>query len=349
MKLLFLEGDMSRKGGTERMTALLSRLLAPEHEIHIVSLNMAGEGVFFPLGDGVRHSVLAPSGIPGKISQIHRLIRAEGADVVINVDTGMGIYGVFAAIGTRTRVITWEHANLCNNWGSRVFPILRKLAAKYSDAMVVLTQKDKENYQENIKGCAPVTVIPNPAERHEFAWDSQSKTILSAGLFNPIKRFDLIPEIGKILFAKHPDWRWVICGDGPEWEKVSEKVAASGLQRNILLPGTASDMAREYRSAAMYVMTSRMEGLPMVLLEAKSWGLPLVSFDIMTGPSDIIRDGVNGFLVADGNVEIMTEQILQLMENEELRRQFSENSRLDMDKFSTESVVAKWEKLIRAL
>ena len=106
-------------------------------------------------------------------------------------------------------------------------------------------------------------------------------------------------------------------------------------------------METEYRVAAMVVMTSEMEGLPMVLLEAKSWGLPLVSFDIMTGPGEIIRDGVNGYLVPPGDTAALAEKICRLIENEELRRDFSENSQVDIERFDSVEIIEQWEKLIQ--
>lgn len=85
----------------------------------------------------------------------------------------------------------------------------------------------------------------------------------------------------------------------------------------------------------------------MVLLEAKSWGLPLVSFDIMTGPGEIIRDGVNGYLVPPGDTAALAEKICRLIENEELRRDFSENSQVDIERFDSLEIIEQWEKLIQ--
>ena len=85
----------------------------------------------------------------------------------------------------------------------------------------------------------------------------------------------------------------------------------------------------------------------MVLLEAKSWGLPLVSFDIMTGPGEIIRDGVNGYLVPPGDTAARAEKICRLIENEELRRDFSENSQVDIERFDSLEIIEQWEKLIQ--
>lgn len=350
MNLLFLEGDMSRKGGTERMTAFLANALSMRHSVFVISLRMAGDGVFFPLNGCVQHSVLdngaGKTGAAAGIRMIRRFITVNKIDCVINVDVGMGFYGIIAARGTGAKVITWEHGNYFNNWGSRWFPCFRRFAARHSDAMVVLTERDKQNYMTNISRCRPVTVIGNPVEKHTFDYRSDSRIILSVGHLSPVKRFGLIPEVGRTVFAQHPDWQWRICGEGPERAEIERKIAEYGLNKNIILAGSVSDMETEYRAAAMVVMTSEMEGLPMVLLEAKSWGLPLVSFDIMTGPGEIIRDGVNGYLVPPGDTAALAEKICRLIENEELRRDFSENSQDDIERFDFNSITDAWEELI---
>lgn len=353
MNLLFLEGDMSRKGGTERMTALIANALSARHSVFVISLRMVRGGVFFPLNGCVQHSVLdngaGKTGAAAQIRMIRRFIKENKIDCVINVDVGMGFYGIIAARGTGAKVITWEHGNYFNNWGSRWFPYFRRFAARHSDAMVVLTERDKQNYMTNISRCRPVTVIGNPVEKHPVDYRSDSRTILSAGHLAPVKRFTLIPEVGRTVFARHPDWQWRICGEGPERAEIERKIAEYGLSKNIILAGSVSDMETEYRAAAMYVMTSEMEGLPMVLLEAKSYGLPLVSFDIMTGPGEIIRDGVNGYLVPSGDTAALAEKICRLIENEELRRDFSEKSQVDIERFDSVEIIEQWEKLIQRL
>lgn len=349
MNILFLEGDMSRRGGTERMTAWLSSMLVRDHAVHVISLHQNYGEVFFPLADGVQHNVLSSRKTLAQIREIGRYVRTHAIDTVINVDTGMGYIGIFASQGTGAKVITWEHANFFNNWNSRIFPYLRWFAAKKSDAMVVLTSRDKQNYENNIKKCVPISVISNPSKVREYCYDLGSTTILSAGILGKIKRFELIIPIGIAVFAKHPDWKWVICGDGPERENLENAVREAGLGDKIIFRGSVSNMDSEYAAAAMYVLTSEMEGLPMVLLEAKSYGLPIISFDIETGPSDIVREGINGYLVESGDTDAMADKICRLIESPSLRVSFSEKSGLDMVKFDEESIVKQWETLIRSL
>lgn len=349
MNILFLEGDMSRQGGTERMTAWLANRLAQKHSVHVLSLRMDRGDIFYPLDEAVQHNCLRQNRMIGKIIFINWYIRLHKIEFVINVDTGMGYVGILAAIGTKAKVITWEHSNYYNNWGSRLIPYLRRFAARHSDAMVVLTERDKRNYETNIRRCTAVTVLPNPAQRHDAAYNMRSNVILSAGILGKIKRFDLLVPIGRIVFDCHPDWQWYLCGDGPEREALEKAVIEAGLAENIRFCGSVKDMGSMYRSAAMYVLTSKMEGLPMVLLEAKSYGLPIVSFDIETGPSDIVRNGVNGYLICSGNVEAISAKICQLIDNAELRKQFSDAAALDMEKFDEERIVEAWEKLLNSL
>ena len=351
MRICLLEGDMSRTGGTERMTAWLANALCDDHEVHILSLRLTGGGVFFPLSDGVRHSVLPPfsgkAGILKQIRWIHRYIINNDIHRVINVDMGMGIYGVRAAKGTSCRVITWEHGNFCNNWGSRLFPHFRRYAAKKSDAVVLLTEKDRNNYENHFKKHAPIYVIPNPAERTDCAYDRESRTILSVGHLLRNKGYHRVVEMGRKILPSRPDWKWVICGEGPERPALEQAIRDAGLEQQILLPGLVKNMDEYYRTAAIQVLTSDMEGLPMTLLEGKGHHLPLVAFDIMTGPSDIIDEGINGYLIEPFDLDAMAEKIAALMDNPTLRKNYSENSKIGMEKFSKPTILQSWENLLK--
>jgi len=349
MNILFLEGDMSRHGGTERMTAFLANRLATRHAVTVISFHFCDTNIFFPLDKNVEHLTLSARNLFCKIREISHIVKEKEVDVVINVDTGMGYIGILAAFGTNARVITWEHSNFYNNWDSRIFPYMRQFAARYSHAMVVLTERDKQNYIANIRKCSPVITIANPSEKLEHLYDATSNVILSVGQLVQKKRFDLLIPIGKIVFERHPDWKWCLCGDGPERRTLEAMVEQASLSENIYFLGAVKDMESLYRTSAMCVLTSEMEGLPMVLLEAKAYGLPIVSFDIQTGPSDIVRDGENGYLVEWSNTTGMAEKICQLIEDAELRCRFSENAVLDMEKFDEERILEQWEQLIISL
>ena len=351
MKICILEGDMSRTGGTERMAVWLANALCGGHEVHILSLQLTGGGVFFPLSDGVRHSTVpafpGKAGILKQIRWIRRYIINNNIQQIINVDMGMGFYGILSAKGTGAKVITWEHGNFCNNWGSRLFPHFRRYAAKKSHAVVLLTEKDRKNYENHFKKHVPLHVIPNPAEAKDSAYDMDSKTILSVGHLLRNKGYHRVVEMAKSILPSRPEWKWIICGEGPERPTLEQAIRDAGLEKQVLLIGLVKDMDTYYRSAAIQVLTSDMEGLPMTLLEGKSHGLPLVAFDIMTGPSDIIDSGVNGYLIEPFDLDAMAAKLAELMDNDTLRQTFSANAPMGMEKFSKSVILQTWEKLLK--
>ena len=113
--------------------------------------------------------------------------------------------------------------------------------------------------------------------------------------------------------------------------------------------GNVRGIENIYPNHGIYVMTSRYEGLPLVLLEAKQYGLPIVSFNCPTGPSEIVLDGKNGYLIDNFDTEEMSNKICELIESEELRENFSGNSMNDTEKFSKEKILQQWIQLIEEM
>lgn len=102
-------------------------------------------------------------------------------------------------------------------------------------------------------------------------------------------------------------------------------------------------------NSSFYVMSSRYEGFGMVLAEAMACGLPCVSFDCPSGPSEIITDGVDGFLVEDGNIGQLAEKIKVLMSNQDLRKQMGEEARKNIQRFSPEKIMPQWDDLFKTV
>lgn len=349
MKVCFLVTDITRKGGVEHMAAITASKLSEFYDVYLVSLINSNTESFFNIDDKVKQTCLSDNTkILNNAKKLHKFIKKNSIDILVNVDTGIAPVGILAAFATKAKTITWEHSNFYNNWGSSKFPLIRKFAARCSNAFVVLTNRDKENYRNNIKKCAPLYVIPNPIEKVDVKYNVNSKTILSIGHLLPLKQFDIAVKVAAIVLEKHPDWQWVICGEGPQRQKIEELIYDLNLKDKVILKGSVSDLDKQYSSAAIYVMTSKIEGLPMVLLESKAYRLPIVSFDIMTGPSDIVTDGFNGYLIESDNTEQMAEIINLLIENSDMRIQFSNNSQFDIDRFDATQILQSWEDLINS-
>ena len=118
------------------------------------------------------------------------------------------------------------------------------------------------------------------------------------------------------------------------------------LEESVTLKGKCLNVTELYSDYSFLVMTSECEGLPMVLLEAKQNHLPLVSFDIASGPGEIITDGKNGLLVRFGDVDALAEEMCKLINNPELRVMMSENADIDIDKYSKITILKKWIELL---
>jgi len=170
-----------------------------------------------------------------------------------------------------------------------------------------------------------------------------NKCIISAGRFAVEKQFHtLLPKVAKVVQEKHPDWRWNIYGDGELFEEAQNVVDELGVRDFVLFHGKVNDLGKEYGENEIYVMTSAREGMPLVLLEAKANGLPIVAFDVKTGPSEIVREGKDGFLVPYGDVDAMADAICNLIEDDELRREMGRNAKKDVVRFSKDVILNQW-------
>ncbi|WP_461811212.1 glycosyltransferase, partial [Faecalimonas sp.] len=137
-----------------------------------------------------------------------------------------------------------------------------------------------------------------------------------------------------------------IYGNGDIFPEIEEQIKEEKLDNQLILKGEVSDVSLIYGQAAMFVLTSYREGLPLVLLEAKANHLPCISFDIISGPKEIIRDGIDGFLIQPYEKEKMVEAIEKLINDTSLRKKMSENAEDNLSKFSEEEIMKQWKQLI---
>ena len=145
------------------------------------------------------------------------------------------------------------------------------------------------------------------------------------------------------------DWTLKIVGDGEWHDKLAEQAAELGIADRVNLCYATKDIVEEYRNASILVLSSRYEGFGMVLLEAQSAGLPTISFDCKCGPSEIILDNINGYLVPVGDIDILADRIADLIKNEDKRNRMGKQSYIDSNNFSEELIMAKWECLFADL
>lgn len=334
-------------GGTESACLKVANGLCESNEIFI--LNSEKRDLTFYYDKSIRYSCLKTKNILVQNIEMFKFLKRNNIDILISLEALSGIVSFVPCVFLKTKYVIWEHANYYQTQGSNKIQKIRQLELKYSDAYVVLTNRDMNNFKTHFIINTKLVSIYNIADVSiQENYSRESRKIISAGHIRTIKNFKIIPDIGQIVFKKHPDWKWLIYGDGSgvEYNILKEKIKKYNLEDSIILCGRSNDMNEEYKKASMYVMTSFQEGLPMVLLEAKSHLLPIISFDIETGPDEIIKDGVNGFLIPPYDIEKMASSICELIENNKKRFRFSENSVLDLALFDKNKIVEQWENLL---
>lgn len=351
MNICIFNGDMSRGGGTERITQVLANGLSDRREFKIFVLNLSNERgeSFYPLCEAVQFRTLNSSGIKNKIFELRHFLKKEKIDILIDVDIMLGIYAFPATfLQKRTKIISWEMFNIRNDIGSKHTKMIRKICLRRSAYYVNQTKGDMDAFINEMPVKCPITYIYNPCEIDDTytEYNVESKTIVTAGHFFYTKGYDLAVEVAKKVLKKHPDWCWKFYGDGKELENIKKKVCEYELEKNVIFCGRTSHILDELKKAALYVMTSRTEGFGLVLTEAKSCNLPTLAYDIDFGPREIIDDGVSGYLVAANDLEAMAKKICELIEDKEKRVLFSRRAKENCEKFTKEVFMSKWITVI---
>ena len=144
------------------------------------------------------------------------------------------------------------------------------------------------------------------------------------------------------------EWKLIIVGDGVLKSEIESKINALNLSQSVILKPFTKDIEREYLGASIYAMASHFEGFGMVLVEASSYELPCIAFDVATGPSDIIEHNKSGFLIADNDLEGYARHLIALMSDESMRANFGkEAKRIVSERFSKEVVMQKWREIFK--
>lgn len=282
--------------------------------------------------------------------RLRRFILQHRIERLIDVDPVHSWYSLPAALGTSTRVLSWEHFHLLINVGDvfqRVRRSLgRRMALVWADKVVTLTERDRQQYLKLAPGSVKIVAIPNPITiYHGRAADQDSKVVLAAGRLVPEKGFDLLLQAWAQAWPAHPQWKLRIVGSGADDQKLQRQADALSIRDGVEFVPNTSDMPFEYQRVALFVCSSRFEGFGLVLVEAKSFGLPVVSFDCACGPSDIVRNGVDGLLVPPEDPQALAQALDQLINDEAERREMGLRA-LDDRRFDLDGIVQAWERVI---
>lgn len=355
-KVCFLIGNLNLTGGTERVTSLIANeLVKQNYDISILSLFM-GMQPAFEIDNDVKLYSLFPEQVSMKrnffsaIWKIRNFVQSQKIETLIVVDSISCIFTVPALLGLKINHICWEHFNYYNNNGSRLRDIGRKLAVAYCSTIIVLTKSDKNIWNSNLPNIkANLISIPNPSPYTQTNHNPslESKIILSVGRLSHVKGFDLLLQAWSLIYKQYPNWKLKIVGSGEEETKLKSLCQELSLIGQVIFIPRTNNIEEHYKAASFYCLSSRNEGFPMVLLEAQAYGLPIVAFDCETGPSEILKNGINGYLCEKENINLFSKKMKQIIDlNQVDFLNFCENSKnINMD-FLISKIIKDWEKII---
>lgn len=333
------------------------------NEVTLVILDKAKE-VFYPLDAGI-HVIQQPLSfgiseegnvvsrkikLLSDVLKLRKILKELQPSHIIATEYPFAVATVLSGAGKKAKLYSWEHHHFGAMTKSSFWNFVSNRAFQRLDAVVCLNADERNHYAAVSK---KAVVIPNfiePVGAETLpSYEQNKKTdILSVTRFNHIKGIDLFMSVAKIVLQEKPGLTWKVIGYGPQEEEVKQFILKENLSQQLLLQHAAAiDITTEYQQACVFVMTSRNECFPLVLLEAMSNGIPCVAFDCDTGPRHIIQHNKTGLLIEKENVTEMAKVISTLIQDNDRRKSMSDNALAAVEQFYPDRVYEQWEKLFQ--
>jgi glycosyltransferase involved in cell wall biosynthesis len=280
--------------------------------------------------------------------QILRYLRSVRDGILVATRPGLNLLSARVAHRDVIRVAQ-DHMNLRTYNPALRHSIMRTYPRV--DAVTVLTEHDLQDYRRALQGssvrleCIPNGIPPWPLPPAAL----ESKVLIAAGRLVRQKGFDLLLDAFQKVSARHPDWQLWIFGTGASRDSLATHIDRLGLTGRAHLKGVTGQLDKRLAEASVFVLSSRFEGLPMVLLEAMTAGLPAVAFDCPTGPADVIQHGRSGLLVPPQDVDALAAGICDLIEDPATRKAMGATALKASERYSMSSVRQMWEQLFAEL
>lgn len=354
MNICFYLSSFTR-GGIARSVSLVGNELAKDPKYHITALCHSSMGKKDIYETDFNITYLYDRRIPVSkamlsdhyVKKIADYLRANEVDLLIVCDELFFPAAVIA--GRNIRVLCWFHTSPYIDTDYRFQKLGRRFGFKKCDEIITITEKTKSILSEQYRR-KKITCIYNPADEKLFSikreYDPDTMSIIAVGRLSYPKNYPSMIRIAASLRNELPELRWHLYGEGDDRPELEALIKENHLEDIFVLKGQCTDLYERYNDYSAIVMTSRYEGFPMTLVEASACGLPMLSYDILTGPSEIIDDGKNGFLCPESDEKYMKDKIIQLFSDRELRCKMSGNSRSTAQRLRCEKIIAQWVDVI---
>ncbi len=340
--ILLVTDDAYTYSGREKIFAMMARIYNEENKVTVYSLN--GEGETFYSYD-VEIKTFNRERNP--LISVCKDIKNKSFDYIFIVSMGKlsFLFSIIFSLYCKKKeckIIACEHVAL--GALKKYVQVMKLISYNFYDQVILLTEKDARTVQHwSSKGI----VIYNPIIRKEISKKGRSKKAIAIGRLVEQKNFSELIDIWGLFYKSNIDWSLSILGDGEQYEFLQEKINSLGLEKSITLHGRVNNVDDFFIESDLCLMTSHYEGLPLVLLEAKSYAVPCIAYDCPTGPEEIIYNGDDGFLIPQGDKRLFLSKLNELAHNDDLYFSFSKNTIKNSNDFDYNNIKAKWLDLIK--
>jgi GalNAc-alpha-(1->4)-GalNAc-alpha-(1->3)-diNAcBac-PP-undecaprenol alpha-1,4-N-acetyl-D-galactosaminyltransferase len=338
-------------GGMERVITELANFYAENElvEVHLIKLTRGNNGfnllntvrIYEPTFDHKQFNPLLRSLKTGLFlrSTIKRIV----PDAILSFGDRYNAFTILFSLGLSRKIYVSNRMNPFASNG-RAIDFFNKMLYPYASGIIAQTQTAKSVFEKRYRH-ANVTVIGNPVKKMKPVGSAdQQNIILNVGRFGDEKKQELLVQY---FYDLNPsDWRLVFIGDGAKMPAVKERVLQLQMDDRVVFAGSVSEIEDYYRTSEIFAFTSTSEGFPNALAEALNTPLACISFDCLTGPSDLIEDGVNGFLVDVMDHEAYKLKLERLIKDPELRVSFKKEAKIRIQKFNLENIAEQYLKFI---
>lgn len=217
--------------------------------------------------------------------------------------------------------------------------------SRYFDLLIALTQEDANDWSKYLRTEVIPNVVHLQIEKKHSNWNQ--KRVVFAGRLVEQKGIRELLKIWQIVFSNHQDWSLEIFGEGELREWLNEEIQRMGI--GIHLHAPTSEILNEFCNSSIFVLPSVYEPFGLVIVEAMSCGLPVVCFDCPHGPSYIIEDGKDGYLIRDRNIQLFADRVIELMESFDLRKDMGMSGLSSSKRFGADVIMPQWINLFERL
>ncbi len=355
MKILYFCNSLQNGGGIERIVSQKANFLAKEHQVFILTTDQPKKSYFFLLDTKVKHIDFSDFGSKKPLflqrGVFKKAIKSIKPNIIIAVTVKESLLLPLwdretpkikeMHFSKAFREIQHKNTSFFKHLFLSIMGYVELQIFKRYDVVAPLTYEDAKEWKlDNIEVVYNFVTI----DSKELS-SLEQKRIISIGRLDYQKGYDLLLRAWQIVCQIDDEWKLHIYGEGEDrvyFEKLAKELEISN---RVCFEGAFKEIEKAYLQSSIYVMSSRHEGFPLVLPEALSSGLPIVSFDCPCGPKEIIEDGKCGFLVPNGNIKVLAKKLLLLMKDDQKREAMGREAKKRSTLFKKELIIKRWEEV----